>query len=289
MSYILDALKKSERERPPGPVPDLFTVQGPEPPAPRGPRRALIAGSLLVVLAAIALAVWFGGAGRRDAEALRPSAVALPPAPVAPAAAPAPAAPAVSPAPTTVARRGPERQSRSAARPVPVSPVPVAPAAAPAVAPAPVVPAPATAIAPAATPAPAAAPAPPAPPAPASTPQPAAETAPQPAPAAAIAPSAAAAAPAQPPEPAPAEEPPADGRVLALAELPAAVRAQLPKLVVSGHIWSEEPSLRLLSIDDRLLHEGGEAAPGVSLQQITPSGAVFVFKGWHFRVSGVRQ
>jgi len=84
------------------------------------------------------------------------------------------------------------------------------------------------------------------------------------------------------------EMPPADLRVLDLAELPAPIRAALPKLLVSGHVWSEEPSMRLLSVDDRLLHEGGEAAPGVSLQEITPVGAVFIFKGWHFRVAGGR-
>jgi len=82
--------------------------------------------------------------------------------------------------------------------------------------------------------------------------------------------------------------PPADGRVLELGDLPAPVRAELPKLLVSGHVWSEEPSLRLLSVDDRLLRESDEAAPGVGLQEITPAGAVFVFKGWRFRVGGGR-
>lgn len=76
--------------------------------------------------------------------------------------------------------------------------------------------------------------------------------------------------------------------MLKVAELPASIRAELPKLLVSGHVWSEEPSLRLLSVDDRLLHEGGEAAPGVGLLEITPAGAVFGYKGWRFRVSGGR-
>lgn len=87
---------------------------------------------------------------------------------------------------------------------------------------------------------------------------------------------------------APVETPPADGRVLDLADLPAPIRAALPKLLVSGHVWSEEPALRLLSVDDRLLHEGGEASPGVRLQEITQSGAVFVYQGWRFRVAGAR-
>jgi general secretion pathway protein B len=96
-----------------------------------------------------------------------------------------------------------------------------------------------------------------------------------------------------PPYPVPAasepeETPPADGRVLDLAELPATISAELPNLLVSGHVWSEEPSMRLLSVNDRLLREGGEAAPGVRLQEITPEGAVLVFKGWRFRVAGRR-
>jgi general secretion pathway protein B len=76
--------------------------------------------------------------------------------------------------------------------------------------------------------------------------------------------------------------------VLELAELPALVSAELPKLLVSGHVWSEEPSMRLLSVDDRLLREGGEAAPGVKLEAITPEGAIFIYKGWRFRVAGGR-
>jgi len=92
----------------------------------------------------------------------------------------------------------------------------------------------------------------------------------------------------EPALPGPEQTPPTDGRVLNPGELPASIRAELPKLLVSGHIWSEDPALRLLSVDDRLLHEGDEAAPGVILQEITPSGAVFVYKGWHLRVAGGR-
>jgi hypothetical protein len=40
-----------------------------------------------------------------------------------------------------------------------------------------------------------------------------------------------------------------------------------------------------LSVDDRLLHEGAEVAAGVSLREITAEGAVFGYKGWHFRVA----
>lgn len=273
MSYILDALKKSERERPPGPVPDLFTVHGPRLPSPRRSVRAIVAVTLLLVVLAIGLVAWMG-TGRRDEGAARPPVDASPQ--------PYAAAPAVSvpphaiatptePAPARVVaratvRRPVDERSPTTAKPAQKSPGTAASAAVPLAA--------SDLMAPVAAPV-----------APGATPLdlPAVPGMPL----AGIQ----AAADLTAPEPAvsvPAQEPPADGRVLDLDELPAPIRAELPKLLVTGHVWSEDSSLRLLNVNDRLLHEGGELAPGVSLQEITQSGAVFVFKGWRFRVAGGR-
>jgi general secretion pathway protein B len=281
MSYILDALKKSERERPPGTAPDLFTVHGPQPqpPSPRWPTRAIIAVALLLAVPAIGLLAWIG-TDRRDESAVRPTVAASPqpraedptgPTPPRTVAAPAPAAPARI---VAAARRPPGERPQPPALPRQRSRGSVVPS---------VVPTPG----PAATPTSAA-------PAPASvtavpvslTPAPdmsAPSDMPPPPEAGREAPTAPVPAVSEP-----EEAPPADGRVLDLAGLPATISAELPKLLVTGHVWSEEPSMRLLSVDDRLLREGGEAAPGVSLQEITPEGAVFVFKGWRFRVAGRR-
>ena len=68
--------------------------------------------------------------------------------------------------------------------------------------------------------------------------------------------------------------------------LPQDVRASLGKLAVSGHVWSEEPGLRMLTVSDRIVREGQEAAPGVRLLEITQEGAVFTARGWRFRVAG---
>jgi len=281
MSYILDALKKSERERPPGTVPDLFTVHGPqsEPPPPRWPTRAIAAVALLLAVPAIGLLAWIG-TGRRDESAVRPPVAASPqshpenpmaPVPPRTGAAPTPAAqaPVVAGARKTLGER-----RQAPALPLQRSRGSIAP---------PVV----TTTAPAATPAPAAS-------ARASVSAVPISLAPAPLMSAPsdmrLPPEAGRESPTAPAAvaTAPEEKPPADGRVLELAELPATISAELPKLLVSGHVWSEEPSMRLLSVDDRLLREGGEAAPGVSLQEITPEGAVFVFKGWRFRVAGRR-
>ncbi len=275
MSYILDALKKSERQRPPGAVPDLFTVHGPQsqPPSPRRPAGVIFAAALLFVVLVVGGWVWIG-TGRRDEGAARPPVTASPQPGVAAALAPAASRPVVAPLPRAASRAAAAARRPAAARPLSAASaaqqsreaaasraVPVA---------SPVVPAVPTPV-----------PVPTPPPAPGTAPSAPEPTGQAPSPAIpAAAPEAAA--------PAPEETPPADGRVLDLAELPAPIRAGLPKLLVSGHVWSEEPSMRLLSVDDRLLHEGGEAATGVSLQEITPEGAVLVFKGWRFRIAGGR-
>jgi general secretion pathway protein B len=317
MSYILDALKKSERERPPGPVPDLFTVHGPQPPAPRKPARAIVAAALLLAVAALALWAWTG-TGRREERDVRSEVAAVPqpraevPAvPAAPdtVAAPRPPVPAPAVAVKADAGRKPfgkqpqtpaplaQHSSRAVAPPeaanaVPVlSPVSALPAPGPAPEPAPaatLTPVPAVSTA---TPPEPAMPAPTAVPPPTQAAEPVSPAPMQPS--LLPSPGLPAAPPVTSPQPVPAvpasvQAPPADGRVLDLSELPASIRAELPKLLVSGHVWSEEAALRLLSVDDRLLHEGGEAAPGVNLEEITPSGAVFAYKGWRFRVAGGR-
>ena len=148
------------------------------------------------------------------------------------------------------------------ARPAALAVVTVAPALQ--VAPvAPVTPAqPATEVVPAA---------PPAPPPPAAPP---AREAPRPAPAVTAYPPAT----AYPPPPA-ASDP---SRLLVLAELPADVQRELPKLAISGGVYSPTPAQRLLIVNGQVLNEGVEAAPGVLLEQIRPKTAVFNFRGYRY-------
>ena len=290
MSYILDALKKSERERPPGTVPDLFTVHGPQsqPPSPRWPTRAIVAVALLLAVPAIVLCgLDRNGSPRRGCR----------PAPRRRSAATARRGPDRAGRPrarsprrrrrprrdVAAAARRPRRRTAASRRRRPSAAVARRPSLQP--------------LSP--TPGPAANSDPCRPGTRLAAPPRRVPVSPAPAPVVSAPPdmlpatggrarSPGSSRPGGVRAPTSEETPPADGRVLDLAELPAPIRAGLPKLLVSGHVWSEEPSLRLLSVDDRLLHEGGEAAPGVSLQEITPAGAVFVFKGWHFRVAGGR-
>jgi len=71
--------------------------------------------------------------------------------------------------------------------------------------------------------------------------------------------------------------------VMTLAELPVAVQQDLPPLSVSVHAYSAKAGDRLVGINNRLLHEGEDVAPGLKLEQITPDGMILSYKGYTFR------
>lgn len=93
-------------------------------------------------------------------------------------------------------------------------------------------------------------------------------------------PQAAASAPAAAARPAA----PAPDRVHALAELPAEVQKDLPKLAISGGVHSENAAQRMLVVGGQVLSEGAEVAPGVVLEQIRAGNAVLRFRGYRYSV-----
>jgi general secretion pathway protein B len=73
-------------------------------------------------------------------------------------------------------------------------------------------------------------------------------------------------------------------RILSVAELPAAVKGELPKLAITGGVWSEDPGQRMLIVGGKVVSEGAELAPGVMLEQIRARSAVMRFKGLRYSV-----
>lgn len=82
----------------------------------------------------------------------------------------------------------------------------------------------------------------------------------------------------------PAAPTPAADRVHALAELPADVQRDLPKLAISGGVHSENAAQRMLVVGGQVLSEGAEVAPGVVLEQIRAGNAVLRFRGYRYSV-----
>jgi general secretion pathway protein B len=287
MSLILEALKKSEAERRLGRAPGLMDPQ------PRSRRRRR-AGALRVALAVLLLAVagggyWFGlrSTPAPPADGLA-SAIETPDVAdaatslTAPAAAePAAPPPAATPAAPTGAATG-DAPSRLPNDPGFVSVEREAraqlPAALPAAAPPPALPA-------APEPAPVPAPAPVSVPAPAPAPAPATgavgpeappvETAtPLPTPITTSEPSLDAATRAAPAEPLPE-----------LSSIGHEARGRLPPLKVSMHVYSDDPSGRVVIIDGRRLREGDLIDERLRLVEIQRAGSVLELDGRRYRLA----
>lgn len=78
--------------------------------------------------------------------------------------------------------------------------------------------------------------------------------------------------------------PPASDRIYALNQLPSSVREGLPRLTMSLHYFTDDPSLRIIRIDGETLREGQATAGGLRLEKITPDGAIFDYQHYRFSV-----
>jgi general secretion pathway protein B len=235
MSYILDALRKSDQQRQHGQAP---TLQMAEPAAATGGRQGALAYGLTALIllgSGIAIGWW-----QPWQAATPPTATPLPAAPLSTVPPPAPAPP-LNPYPAV------------AETPAATAPAPAAIAT--------------DAVLAAETPAPAPA---------AATKRSrnsadAAKNRP---------PKAAAHAPAKRTRPAAGTS---DQPLLTIAELPPAIRQELPPLSISVHAYSPRAAERIVGINNKLLREGGNLPPGLTLEQITPEGMIFSYKGYRFR------
>ncbi len=121
------------------------------------------------------------------------------------------------------------------------------------------------------------------------TPPPASPSAQPDAPAIAASPILAPAPPAPPPaRPAAPARPPApaeDDALARVADLPPPARAALPPLQVSGTTYAENPALRMLILDGKVLQEGQDIAPGLRLESIGPRSAVLNHQGRRLRLT----
>jgi general secretion pathway protein B len=86
---------------------------------------------------------------------------------------------------------------------------------------------------------------------------------------------------ARPPSSAPAAPPAAPRR---FADLPPETRAQLPPVSVSGSTYSQNPAHRMLIANGQVVQEGGELAPGLTLESIGPNSAVLNHRGLRYSI-----
>jgi general secretion pathway protein B len=88
---------------------------------------------------------------------------------------------------------------------------------------------------------------------------------------------------AEQPGPAP-ENKPDPKKLYNYNELPDEIRKDIPQLVISTHMYSNEPADRLVSINGNIGREKQEIMPGTTLDAILPDGAILKHKGYRFKV-----
>ena len=72
-----------------------------------------------------------------------------------------------------------------------------------------------------------------------------------------------------------------------MTELPVAIQQEIPAMTVQLHAYASNPSERLVSINSIRLREGESLMLGLKLEQITPDGMIFSYKGYRFQ-RGIR-
>ena len=92
-------------------------------------------------------------------------------------------------------------------------------------------------------------------------------------------------APAPPRAPVMASPPPAPAPIAELAELPADARLALPKLVISGSTYSDNPAHRMLVINGQVFREGEKVAADLFLERIRIKSAVLNYKGQRYAMA----
>ena len=70
----------------------------------------------------------------------------------------------------------------------------------------------------------------------------------------------------------------AEKQVIEFYELPAAIKQQLPAIVVSAHVYSSNPLQRSIVINNNFMEEGEYVIDELRLHEITPDGAIFDFR-----------
>lgn len=76
-------------------------------------------------------------------------------------------------------------------------------------------------------------------------------------------------------------------KAIPMAELPLQIQHEIPAMTVQLHAYSSVPSERLAYINSTRLREGESLILGLRLEQITPDGMIFSYKGYRFQ-RGIR-
>jgi general secretion pathway protein B len=76
-----------------------------------------------------------------------------------------------------------------------------------------------------------------------------------------------------------------ENKIYRLAELPPSMRQELPAFSISALLYASNPASRMVSINDQMMHEGEYLNDGVKVEEITRDGVIFRHQKIRFRVN----
>ncbi len=74
-------------------------------------------------------------------------------------------------------------------------------------------------------------------------------------------------------------------KLLEIPELPPNIQQEIPEMSIAGYALSSNSKERSVGINGRLLQEGDYLKQGLRLEHISPEGLIFSYKNYHFRQS----
>lgn len=80
-------------------------------------------------------------------------------------------------------------------------------------------------------------------------------------------------------------EMPDENKLYKLHELPSAIRKDLPVFSVSALLYSSNPDSRMVRINEQMMYEGQDLAAGVKLEEISRDGIILRYQKYRFYVA----
>ncbi len=77
---------------------------------------------------------------------------------------------------------------------------------------------------------------------------------------------------------------PVPNKLYSLQELPTSLRQSLPDFAISTHLFASDASSRMVRINGQSLREGQFLTAGLKVEEITSEGVVFSYQNYRFRV-----
>jgi general secretion pathway protein B len=77
--------------------------------------------------------------------------------------------------------------------------------------------------------------------------------------------------------------PPRENILYGIEDLPSSIQQSLPPITISVSLYSNDPSSRMAKINGAMIREGEYLTTGLRVEEITPDGVIFSYQDYRFR------